>query len=318
MTALDEPDEVLGNLPGDDDFAATSFVAAQTLRGKHPQHDKPLPSEEPSTTPPRARRAARGEVDLDALMVQMKEHAARRRIRVQEFFVDFDPVRHGRVTLAKLRTALDNAGFRLRDEEFDALANRFRAASATRDDMVEYRELVYALDGGNMHLEKSPRKRVETLRLACVGEGTAAKGGQSSPPPRRRKPTELASEDKVDQARLTDAISKLRTFVSVRRISPKPMFEVRRVAPVLPTGAPRVLRPRPHRAPLARQARDFNHIGLITRSQFMSAMDQLGLLHQVTLEETELIMDAYRCPRPVHHDKVNYVKFCTAIDPELQ
>eukprot|EP00499_Haloplacidia_sp_CaronLabIsolate_P004137 CAMPEP_0196770714 /NCGR_PEP_ID=MMETSP1104-20130614/1291_1 /TAXON_ID=33652 /ORGANISM="Cafeteria sp., Strain Caron Lab Isolate" /LENGTH=1022 /DNA_ID=CAMNT_0042140829 /DNA_START=17 /DNA_END=3083 /DNA_ORIENTATION=+ len=268
MTALDTPDDVLGSLPGDDDFAATSFVATQTLRGKHPQHDKPIPFEEPTSTPPRARRVARSEVDMDALMAQMREHAARRRIRVHEFFVDFDPVRHGRVTRAKLRTALDNAGFRLRDEEFEALADRFRAASATRDDMVEYRELIYALDGGNEHLEKSPRKQVETLRLT--------------------KPTELTSEEKVDQTRLMEVIAILRDYVTVRRIPPKPMFE----------------------------ARDFNHIGLVSRSQFLSAMDQLGLLHQVGLDGAELIMDAYRCPRPVHHDKVNYVKFCSAVDPD--
>lgn len=85
---------------------------------------------------------------------------------------------------------------------------------------------------------------------------------------------------------LRSAVDRLRRVVSERRLMPKPFFE----------------------------ARDKVRQGLVTRAQFKAVLDMTNLDRGLAAHEVETLMDAYRCPRPYDHDKVNYVKFCVAID----
>ncbi len=81
------------------------------------------------------------------------------RIRLNEFFEDFDPLRKGTCTKAKFRTALDMANLHLRSEEFDVL-EKFYSVNEEEDkvyykDLVEEVETVFTIKG----LEKDPLKR---------------------------------------------------------------------------------------------------------------------------------------------------------------
>ena len=66
------------------------------------------------------------------------------RIRLNEFFEDFDPLRKGTCTKAKFRTALDMANLHLRAEEFDVLEKFFSVPD--EDDKVYYKDLVEEVD----------------------------------------------------------------------------------------------------------------------------------------------------------------------------
>ena len=81
------------------------------------------------------------------------------RIRLNEFFEDFDPLRKGTCTKAKFRTALDMANLHLRAEEFDVLEKFFSVPD--EDDKVYYKDLVEEVDTvfTIKGLEKNPLMR---------------------------------------------------------------------------------------------------------------------------------------------------------------
>lgn len=81
------------------------------------------------------------------------------RIRLNEFFEDFDPLRKGTCTKAKFRTALDMANLHLRAEEFDVLERFFSVPD--EDDKVYYKDLVEEVDTvfTTKGLEKNPLLR---------------------------------------------------------------------------------------------------------------------------------------------------------------
>ena len=62
------------------------------------------------------------------------------RIRLNEFFEDFDPLRKGTCTKAKFRSALDMANLHLRSEEFDIL-EKFYSVNE-EEDKVYYKDLI--------------------------------------------------------------------------------------------------------------------------------------------------------------------------------
>ena len=61
-------------------------------------------------------------VDAETLIERLKADVFRGRLRLREFFKDFDPLRAGVVTEAKFRTALDESGLRLADPELTTLS----------------------------------------------------------------------------------------------------------------------------------------------------------------------------------------------------
>ena len=81
------------------------------------------------------------------------------RIRLNEFFEDFDPLRKGTCTKAKFRTALDMANLHLREDEFVILEQFFSVPDENDKvyykDLVEEVETVFTVKG----LEKNPLLR---------------------------------------------------------------------------------------------------------------------------------------------------------------
>jgi Ca2+-binding EF-hand superfamily protein len=49
-----------------------------------------------------------------------------KRVRIEEFFIDFDKLRKGRVTRRQFKSILSNMNFALTDDEFEALADKYK------------------------------------------------------------------------------------------------------------------------------------------------------------------------------------------------
>lgn len=55
-----------------------------------------------------------------------------KRIRIEEFFLDFDKLRKGRVTCPQFSSILSQLGFTLTNEEYKALADKYVTADAEK------------------------------------------------------------------------------------------------------------------------------------------------------------------------------------------
>lgn len=92
------------------------------------------------------------EYDEDAvtdLISRIQVFCYPRRIRVKEFFNDFDPLRHGRCTIINFARALDTLGMQgLPDEEVDNLAEHFteHGAHVAPPQVVNYVKFCEAID----------------------------------------------------------------------------------------------------------------------------------------------------------------------------
>ena len=97
--------------------------------------------------------------NIKDILDKIKHTVKINRIRLNEFFEDFDPLRKGTCTKAKFRTALDMANLHLRSEEFDIL-EKFYSVHEEEDkvyykDLVEEVETVFTIK----NLEKDPLLR---------------------------------------------------------------------------------------------------------------------------------------------------------------
>eukprot|EP00163_Fabomonas_tropica_P025091 TRINITY_DN4323_c0_g1_i1.p1 TRINITY_DN4323_c0_g1~~TRINITY_DN4323_c0_g1_i1.p1 ORF type:complete len:671 (+),score=210.84 TRINITY_DN4323_c0_g1_i1:876-2888(+) len=93
------------------------------------------------------------------LLLKIQNHVARNRVRVLEFFRDFDKLRKGWVTRDKFRSALATMGLDLTPEELKILEERFvveETIRSTKD--IDYLEFAEWLDSAfaRKHLEKTP------------------------------------------------------------------------------------------------------------------------------------------------------------------
>ena len=88
--------------------------------------------------------------NIKDILDKIKHTVKINRIRLNEFFEDFDPLRKGTCSKAKFRTALDMANLHLRSEEFDILEKFYNINE--EEDKVYYKDLV-------KNLEKNPLMR---------------------------------------------------------------------------------------------------------------------------------------------------------------
>jgi Ca2+-binding EF-hand superfamily protein len=66
--------------------------------------------------------------DNETVMVRIKALAYKNRLRIHEFFRDYDKLRNGTVTIPQFRIVLDMLKIRITEQEFDDLANKYRAS----------------------------------------------------------------------------------------------------------------------------------------------------------------------------------------------
>lgn len=84
-----------------------------------------------------------------------------KRVRVEEFFKDFDKLRKGKVTVPQFKSILSMLNFFLTEDEFDALAQKYRS----QDNMFIYNEFCALINSAfTVHgIDKDPTATVKPI-----------------------------------------------------------------------------------------------------------------------------------------------------------
>lgn len=92
--------------------------------------------------------------DLDDLLARIRAECKEKRIRLSEFFRDFDRLRSGEVTFAQMRIAINMGKIHLSTNEFDLLTQRF---AGKKEGFVNWRDFDDAIEEAftTKHLEKT-------------------------------------------------------------------------------------------------------------------------------------------------------------------
>lgn len=135
------------------------------------------------------------------------------RIRIKEFFSDFDKLRCGHISQAQFKSGLSMAGIQLTVEDMEELTNAF----ANPEDpqlRINYRQFVLVVDDvfGKTDLEKMP-----TLSVHTFPEGLIPENRFTSMPNRQ-----LSSDD---EQRLALILEQLTNSCKTKRILVKPFFD---------------------------------------------------------------------------------------------
>eukprot|EP00933_Yihiella_yeosuensis_P005791 TRINITY_DN110382_c0_g1_i1.p1 TRINITY_DN110382_c0_g1~~TRINITY_DN110382_c0_g1_i1.p1 ORF type:complete len:495 (-),score=68.02 TRINITY_DN110382_c0_g1_i1:211-1695(-) len=87
------------------------------------------------------------------LIMRIQVYVYPRRIRVKEFFNDFDPLRHGRCSVLNFGRAMNMIGMRITDEEVDVLSEHFteHGANIIPPQVVNYYKFIEAVDQVFIH-----------------------------------------------------------------------------------------------------------------------------------------------------------------------
>lgn len=130
-----------------------------------------------------------------------------KRIRIGEFFRDYDKLRKGKVTGNQFTTVLCMLNFTLTDGEFDYLIEKYK----TDDGMVNYSAFVENIDSAFTikGIDKNP-----SVRVAAIDASTTL-----------QKSKRLLEFDEEDQNEMQDIMEAYRGVISTRRLNLKPMFQ---------------------------------------------------------------------------------------------
>ena len=131
-----------------------------------------------------------------------------KRIRIEEFFHDFDKLRKGRVTRTQFKAILSSMNFQLTDDEFEALADKYQTSDPEKffcyKDFVATINRAFTVTG----IDKAPETRVAPV---VVGDTLLA---------RRKYLAGGASEDMIQPL-----LDQYRQAVTNMRIHLKPIFQ---------------------------------------------------------------------------------------------
>jgi len=131
-----------------------------------------------------------------------------KRVRIEEFFRDFDKLRKGRVTRNQFKSILSSMNFTLTNDEFKALAKKYETTDPERffryTDFCANINRAFTLTG----IDKNP-----TTRVAPVTQGDTLLA--------RRK--YLAGDQ--NQQEIEEILEEYRTAIKNKRIHLKPVFQ---------------------------------------------------------------------------------------------
>ncbi|SCU70748.1 EF-hand domain containing protein, putative [Trypanosoma equiperdum] len=140
------------------------------------------------------------------VLQRVRVHAAQRRLRLNDFFTDFDKLNSGRITAGQLRRALAVNNIPVSDEEFDAITDAFAApythggsgevTPRGAGSLVSYTNFLQALQA-----EEPPPELLTTLK---------------------RKPNSLSD---AEEAQLRAAMQSIRDISRVRGLQLRKCFE---------------------------------------------------------------------------------------------
>ena len=97
--------------------------------------------------------------DVDDVLARLRVQCKQQRIRVGEFFRDFDKLRSGFITEAQFRIGLNMAKIVLSGNEFEQLCNHFKAPKEGKH--VRWRDFVDAVD--EVFTKKGLEKAVDLI-----------------------------------------------------------------------------------------------------------------------------------------------------------
>lgn len=138
---------------------------------------------------------------------RLQTEVLRKRVRIGEFFKDYDKLRKGKVTPGQFKTALSILNFVMTDEEYEYLVQKYK----TSDNMVDYASFVENIDSvfTIKGIDKKPSLKVETITPDEVLQ-------------RGKKYLEFDMEEMKDMMNLMEAY---RDVIKTRRLNLKPMFQ---------------------------------------------------------------------------------------------
>ena len=139
-----------------------------------------------------------------------------KRVRIEEFFIDFDKLRKGRVTKQQFESILSMLNFNLTREEFDSLALKYQSkldASTMNGPYTffDYTDFCHNINSAftTYGIQKAPLTQVAPVTV----DNTV---------PARRKYLDMTPEE---QKVICDIMEEYRTAVKIKRIHLKPMFQ---------------------------------------------------------------------------------------------
>jgi Ca2+-binding EF-hand superfamily protein len=138
---------------------------------------------------------------------RLQAQVVMKRVRIEEFFKDFDKLRKGKVTVTQFKTVLSMLNFNLTDDEFQSLATKYN----TPEGHFNYAQFTHVINSAftQKGIDKDPNATVKPV----TREDTYAA---------RRKYLETTQEE--EQA-ILNYIAQYQTAVINRRIHLKPQFQ---------------------------------------------------------------------------------------------
>lgn len=132
-----------------------------------------------------------------------------KRVRIEEFFFDFDKLRRGKVTKSQFESILSMLNFNLTKEEFQSLADKYKTDDP--DFFVNYKAFCHNINSAftTYGIQKQPTAAVNPVTT----ENTILA---------RRKYLEITQEE-ADQ--INGILCEYRKAVTIKRIHLKPMFQ---------------------------------------------------------------------------------------------
>lgn len=138
---------------------------------------------------------------------RLKAIIVMKRIRIEEFFRDFDKLRKGRVTRPQFKSILSSMNFTLTNDEFKALAKKYETADPERFfryvDFCKNINLAFTIQG----IDKNP-----TTRVAPITQNDTLLA-------RRKYLAGAPMQQEID-----DILEQYKTEVKNKRIHLKPVF----------------------------------------------------------------------------------------------
>jgi len=140
---------------------------------------------------------------------RLQHHVVMKRVRIEEFFYDFDKLRKGKVTKFQFASILSMLNFNLTQNEFDSLALKYKTADP--EIMFDY---VLFCSNINTAFTTYGIQKVPTAGVAPVTVNNTTLA--------RRKYLDM-SEDEIQA--LSDILEEYKKAVMIKRIHMKPMFQ---------------------------------------------------------------------------------------------
>ena len=146
----------------------------------------------------------------DDIEKRLQAAVVMKRVRVEEFFFDFDKLRRGKVTKNQFEQILSMLNFNLSAEEFTALAVKYKTPTDP-EYMVNYKDFCASINGAftTYGIQKDPMAKVAPVTV----ENTV---------PARRKYLQFTAEEK---AMIDGILAEYKEAVRIKRIHLKPMFQ---------------------------------------------------------------------------------------------